>query len=122
MQTLEKRSSEGVLFDIDCSLLLASGETITSVTSITAEPVTTPAITFGSPVINAAPVTYTDAFGSTRIAAIGKVAQVQISGGKIAAGAQVQDYIIRAKLATSLNNPGPVEATVRLRLNDTPAP
>lgn len=120
MQTLEKRSSEAVRFDIDCSTLLAAGETITGVTSVAATPATTTPLAFGAAVINAAPQTYTDQYGSTRTAAIGKVVQVQISGGSIAAGALVQEYIIRALLVTSINTA--VEATVRLRLNDTPAP
>lgn len=120
MQILEKSSSEGVVFDIDCTALLAANETIVSVTSTTAEPVTSPAVTFGAAVINPSQVTYTDAFGSTRTAAAGKVVQVPISGGKIATGAQVQDYLIHVKVATNLNNPGPVEAIARLRVKDTP--
>lgn len=115
MQTLEKRSSESVIFDVDCSQLLASGETISSVSSVSATP---SGLSFGLPVVNTAPVTYTDAFGSTRTAAIGKVVQVQISAGSIPANAQTQDFIVRVKVVTSLNPL--VEATVRLRLNDTP--
>ena len=118
MQTLEKRTADSLKFDIDCSSLLSTGETITSVTSTNATPVTSPPLVFGSPLINVAPQTYTDAYGSTLTAAIGKVVQVNISGGLIAPGAQVQEYIIRALLVTSLNPA--VEATVRLRLNDTP--
>jgi hypothetical protein len=118
MQILEKRSSESVTYDIDCSLLLATGETITNVTSVTATPATTTPLAFGTPAVNSGAVTYTDAFGSTRTAAIGKVVQVQISGGSIPTGSQTQDFIIRAKVVTNMNPV--VEATVRLRLNDTP--
>lgn len=119
MQTLDKRSSESVRFDIDCSLMLAAGEAITGVTSINATPVTSPALSFGSPAVNGQAVTYTDPdTGISRIAPIGTVIQVQISGGAIASGLQVQDYVIRALFATNINPA--VEATVRLKLNDTP--
>lgn len=118
MQILEKRSSDSRRFDIDCSLLLAVGETITSAAAPTAAPVTSPAITFGTPAVNLSPVTYTDPFGSTRTAPTGQVVQVQISGGAIPSGYLVQDYVIRVVLATNLNPA--VEATVKLRLNDTP--
>lgn len=115
MQILEKRTSEQVTFDVDCSQLLATSETISSVTSVTASP---SGLAFGVPVVNVAPVTYTDVSGATRTAGIGKVVQVQISGGSIPTGSQTQDYIIRVKVVTNLNPI--VEATVRLRLNDTP--
>lgn len=120
MQSLQKRSSESVRFDIDCSLLLSPGETISSVTSSAASPVTSPALAFGTPSINAQPSTYTDQFGSTRTTPAGQVVQVQISGGLIPIGAIVQNYVLRFVLVTSLNPA--VEATVRLQLNDTPAP
>lgn len=118
MQILEKRSSESVRFDIDCSTLLAPTETITSVTSVTGSPTTSTPLAFGTPSINIAAQTYVDSYGSSRTAAIGKVVQVQISGGLIATGAQIQDYIVRALLVTSINPA--LEATVKLRLNDTP--
>jgi hypothetical protein len=119
MKTLEKRSSESTLYDLDCSILLAVGETIISVTTFTAEPITTPPIVVGAASINSSAVTYTDAFGSTRVAPIGQVIQVNISGGAIPTSALIQDYILRAKFLTS-RNPA-VEATVRMRLNDTPS-
>ncbi len=119
MQILEKRSSESVVFDIDCSLLLAATETITSVTSSSAAPVTTMPIAFGTPTINVTPTTYMDQFGSSRVAAAGKVIQVRISGGLIASTQTAQDYVLRFVMVTSLNTA--VEATVKLRLNDTPA-
>ena len=76
-QVLQKRSADTALYDLDCSRLLATSETITSVTSITATPATSPALAFGTPSINAAPIVYDD-----HTAAIGKVVQVQISGGR----------------------------------------
>lgn len=120
MQTLQKRSSETVRFDVDCSRLLGATETISSVTSMAYEPATVPALTFGASSVNSVAQTYTDEFGSTRTAPIGQVIQVPISGGFIAAGAQVRDYVLRFVMATNLN--AAVEATVRLKLNDTPAP
>lgn len=118
MQTLEKTSSESKRFDIDCSLPLDTGETITSVTSIAADANAGSVLTFGSPVINAAPVTYIDQFGSSRTAPVGQVIQVNISGGSIPTGRLTLNYTIRAKFATTVNPL--VEATVRLRLNDSP--
>ena len=119
MQTLEKRTSESVLYDIDCSVLLAVGETITGTPTVTTDLVTTPPLVFGVATVNVAAVTYTDAYGSTRVVPIGQVAQVNISGGTIPASAQVQDYLVRVKMSTTRN--ALVEATVRLRLTDTPA-
>lgn len=118
MQTLEKRTSESVLFDIDCSLLLAPTETIGTIASITGTPSMTSPLVFGAGSVNVAPVTYTDAFGGTRIAAVGKVIQVSISGGTITAPALIQECIVRAVFATTLNVA--VEATARLNLNNTP--
>lgn len=119
MQILVKRSSESRLFDIDCSSLLGSTETIGSVASIAAEPTTVPALAFGSPSVNTNPVTYVDEdTGLSRVVAAGKVIQVQISGGAIPAALQSQLYVIRPKFATNLDPV--VEATVQLLVNDTP--
>jgi hypothetical protein len=118
MQTLEKRSSDARKFDVDCSLLLATGETITSAAAPTYSPTTSPALTFGTPAVNVSPTTYTDQWGGTRTVATGQAVQVQISGGAIPSGLRVQDYVIRIVLTTNLNPA--VEATVKLRLNDTP--
>lgn len=118
MQTLEKRSSESTRFDIDCSALLAVGETISSVTSATLTPTTSPALVIGSPTINASPNTYTDPFGASRVAPTGTVIQVQISGGLIPSSLTSQDYVLRFLMVTSLNPA--VEATVKLRLIDIP--
>lgn len=118
MQILEKRSADSRRFDIDCSLLLAAGETITSVAAPTASPTTVPPIAFGTPTVNVTQTTYTDQWGGTRTVPAGQVVQVQISGGAIPSGLRVQDYVIRLVLLTSVNPA--VEATVKLRVNDTP--
>ena len=119
MQELEKRSGEQVRYDIDCSLLLSTGETITTVSSVGADANDQSALTFGTPVVNTQPIAYVDIFGDdAHTAPTGTVIQVQIGGGSIASDMQVQEYVIRAKFVTNINPV--VEATVRLRLNDTP--
>lgn len=118
LRHIEKRSSEHVLHDIDCSHILALGEAITSVTSLTVEPATVPPIVLGSPVVNTSPATYTDRFGSTTTAPTGTVIQVAISGGAVLPGRQVQDYTVRARFATALNPA--IEAVLRLRVRDQP--
>ena len=114
MTTLEKRSAESVAYDLDFSQLLAAGETIASVTALIAEPVTPTPLTFGAGVVNTSAVTYAD-----HVAAIGTVVQVRISGGMVKPTLQVQDYIVRCRVVTSVNPV--VEGTVRLQLNDMPA-
>jgi hypothetical protein len=118
MQILEKRSSDSRRFDIDCSLLLSAGETISGVAAPTASPVTIPPLTFGTPVVNSAPTTYIDQWGNSRTVISGQAVQVQISGGAIPSIARSQDYILRLILTTN-QNPA-IEATVKLRLIDTP--
>ncbi|MEX8520063.1 MAG: hypothetical protein AB3X44_16255 [Leptothrix sp. (in: b-proteobacteria)] len=110
MLTLEKRSYDSRRFDIDCSQLLSTGETVTSVTSIAADQATTPALAFGTGTVNGTAITYPD--GHT--APIGTVVQVQISGGQVGV-----TYTVRAKFATS-QSPNVLDATVLLRVNDYP--
>ena len=110
-QILDKRTKDARYYDIDCSFLLSKGETISSVTSITADQ---GGLVFGAASPNGAAVTYSDG----RTVPIGQVAQVQISGGVIPTGQPFLICIVRALLLTSLNPA--VEATVLLRLVDTP--
>ncbi|MDN8617858.1 hypothetical protein [Variovorax ginsengisoli] len=110
-KVLDKRTADSRVYDIDCTDLLATGETISSVTSVTADQGT---LTFGSPSINAAPIAYADG----RTAAIGKVIQVQISAGTIPTGQSNLQCTVRALFATNVSPA--VEATVVLRLIDTP--
>jgi hypothetical protein len=122
MTTLEKRTSESIKFDLDFSQMLAAGETISSVSSIAATPVSaiTPLV-FGTGVVNVAPVSYYSDLARTivdHVAPIGTVVQVTISGGQIAVGASVQQYIVRAKVATTINSV--VEGTGLMLVNDTP--
>jgi hypothetical protein len=106
---LVKRSAETMLSDIDCSAILGTTETITGVTGITHDANGQTALTFGSPVVNAATITYPD----RRQVPAGKVIQVLIGGGAVG------EYVIRARFNT--NNPGELrEATVKLLVIDAP--
>jgi hypothetical protein len=110
-KVLDKRTRDVRIYDIDCTDLLALAETITSVTSVAADQ---GALTFGTPTINAAQISYADG----RTAAIGKVIQVQISAGTIPTGQSNLQCTVRALFATNVSSA--VEATVVLRLIDTP--
>jgi len=113
---LQKRTSETWPYDFDCSLLLGKDEVITAVSSVTAEPTLSTALTFGVPVVNVVPVQYPN-----RTAAVGKVIQVVIGGGVIAAGLSHQRCTIRLKFTKS-QSAGIGEATAYLDLVDTPTP
>jgi hypothetical protein len=108
---LEKRTSESVWYDIDCTDILNVGETIVSISGVTAD---TTGLTFGTPVANASTIAFPD--GTT--GAIGKVIIVQISGGLIPAGKTVGTYIVRALFLTSAGNTR--EATVQLNVTNLP--
>lgn len=112
---LVKRTAEIMLCDLDCSALLGAAETITTVSSITADANGGTALTFGAPTVNAAQITYPD----RRLVQPGKVIQVLIGGGSIPAGQAQAEYVIRARFTTT--NLGELrEATVRLLIIDTP--
>jgi hypothetical protein len=108
---LIKRTADNRLFDVDCTALLDSAETIMAILNVSADG---GGLTFSSPVINGIPLVYPN--GTT--AAVGKVIQVYISGGTIPAGQPWVDYTVRAQFSTSLNPV--IEATVILQVNDTP--
>ena len=108
---LEKRTSEALFYDIDCTNLLDSIETITSITSVLADQT---GLTFAGQAINAVPVTFSDGYS----AAIGKVISVQISGGVIPTPQVNQLYTIRALFVTSEANTR--EATVLLNVTNIP--
>lgn len=76
---LEKFPGETPVFDLDCSKLLASGETITSVTSVVSKPTLTGAsvLSVGTPSVNTNAITYSP----TLTAGVGKVIRVSIGGG-----------------------------------------
>lgn len=110
-QVLDKRLADTRLFDIDCSALLGANETISSVTSMSVDQ---GGLVFGTPQVNGSPISYPNG----TVAQAGKVVQVQISGGAIPAGSQQLLCNVHALLATNLNPA--IDATVQLRLVDTP--
>lgn len=99
---LEKLPGESSLFDIDCSYLLATAETITGTPTLAALPTPGGAdnLTIGGVTVNAAPITYDDG----RTAAIGKVIQARISGGGVVAGQTKRTYAVTATFSTSNGN------------------
>lgn len=99
---LEKFPGESALFDFDCTYLLATAETITGTPTLAFLPALTgpDALTFGAAAVNAAPVTYDDG----RVAAIGKVIQVRISGGTSATDQVKRQYAVAATFTTSAGN------------------
>lgn len=108
---LEKRTSEIIFYDIDCTNILDTIETITSVTSVSADQT---GLTFAGQAINSVPVDFPDGYS----AAIGKVISVQISGGVIPSPQVNQLYTIRAIFVTSESNTR--EATVLLNVTNIP--
>ena len=110
--TLKKRTSEDIWFDMDCTNLLNTSETITSVVSVAADQT---GLTFGSPVINGQAITYPDG----RAAAIGKVIRVKIAGGSISAGAKENRYTVRAVFNTN-DGSNKREATVVMVVTNEP--
>lgn len=111
MQILKKRTADNRLFYIDCSHLLDVTETITSITSITADQ---GGLAFASQSINNTVIT----FANGRQAQPGKVILVLISGGAIPVGQKSLLCIVRALMLTSVSPA--LEATVPLELTDTP--
>lgn len=99
---LEKFPAESALFDLDCTELLDDGETITGTPTMSFLPALGggDALTFGTPAVNAAPVTYNDG----RVAAIGKVVQVRISGGTSEATQRQRYYSVAATFTTTAGN------------------
>jgi hypothetical protein len=99
---LEKFPGESAVFDIDCSQLLATSETITGTPTMSQLPALTggDVLTFGSPLVNTQAVTYSDG----RVAAIGKAIQVRISGGTAANTKDSRHYSVIATFSTSAGN------------------
>jgi len=108
---LEKRTSESIWYDIDCTYILDTLETITTITSVLADQ---PGLVFAAPAVNPNPVTFPD----KQVAAAGKVISVQISEGVIPAPQINQLYTIRALFQTTEGNTR--EATVLLNVTDIP--
>ena len=109
---LEKRTTENIYYDIDCTNLLDTNETITSITSITSDQT---GLTFAQYAINGESVIFSDG----RQAEVGKVISVFISNGTIPTGAVNQIYTIRPKFVTSEGNTR--ESTVLLNVTNIPS-
>lgn len=115
---LEKRVSESILFDFDCTPNLATAEIISSVGAATSDQ---GGLVFGTAVVNTVPAVYPD--GTTAVP--GKVAQVRISAGLIPSGSVLPDgrkgirCTVRLPYTTTPNG-NTREATVLLDLTDTP--
>jgi len=100
---LEKFPGESALFDIDCTDLLAAGETITGAPVMSQLPAGltgSDALTFGAAQVNTQAVTYPDG----RVAAIGKALQVRISGGTAKNAVDSRHYSVIATLTTTAGN------------------
>lgn len=108
---LEKRTSEAIYYDIDCTYILDTLETISSVTSVTADQ---EGLVILAPAVNPIPITFPDG----QIAAIGKCISVQISEGIIPEPQINQLYTIRALFETTKGNTR--EATVLLNVTNIP--
>ena len=108
---LEKRTTETIWYDIDCTNILDSLETIETIESIDSDQV---GLTFEGEAINSTEVIFPDGY----IGAIGKVISVQISGGIIPNPQINQLYTIRAIFNTTENNTR--EATVLLNVTNIP--
>jgi hypothetical protein len=108
---LEKRTSESIIYNIDCTHILNVSEIITSITSVDSDQA---GLIFAGEAISTGPITFPD--GVT--AATAKVISVQISGGVIPTPQVNQLYTIRAIFVTSEGNIR--EATVLLNVTDVP--
>lgn len=109
---LEKRTSEAIFYDIDCTYILDTLEIIETVISVEADQA---GLVLLGPAINPEPITFPD----KQVAAAGKVISVQISDGIIPAPQINQLYTIRALFETDKGNTR--EATVLLNVTNIPA-
>ena len=108
---LEKRTSETIWYDIDCTNILDTLEVIESITSVTADQ---PGLVLLAPAVNVEPFIFPDKM----VAEIGKAISVQISEGTIEPPQVNQLYTIRALFVTSESNTR--EATVLLNVTNLP--
>jgi len=108
---LEKRTSESIFYDLDCTQILDTAELILTIVSITSDQV---GLVFAGQAVNSEPVVFSDG----TVAAAGKVISVQISEGIIPAPQVNQLYTIRALFTT--NDINTREATVLLNVTNIP--
>lgn len=110
---LDKRSSETIDYDIDCSKLLGPGVTLASVAAVAVEPVTSPALAHGTAVISTTVLT----INGVRVPA-GQALSLQLSGGAPHANHVPQLYYVRVTCNTSAGDV--IEATVPVKVDDYP--
>lgn len=114
-QILEARPFDARTFTIDCTELLAPGQTISSIVGVTED---SSVLAFANPVTNLAPATRPD---TGAVIAIRQGIQVEISctNPTTALGGAISALLtIRARFVT--NTDRLVEATVQLFLTNTP--
>lgn len=122
MIPLTKLPGGSEIYDIDCTMRLADGETLVSVDSMTFLPALTgaDALSFGSTAINSVQITYDDG----RVAPIGKVVQVRILGGTAAPNQPKREYSVIATCTSSLGNTivakAPLQVLTLAPLNNLP--
>jgi hypothetical protein len=108
---LQKRTTEDIWYNIDCTNLLEPLETITTVTGITSDQT---GLTFSGAAINNTPITFPDGY----VALPGKVISVFISDGIVLDGETNQIYTIRPVFTTNAGNTR--ESTVLLNVTNIP--
>lgn len=108
---LEKRTYDDLPFSILCASLLAPGATVSAVNTVLCDP-SSAGLTFGTPIINSAQVTFPDG----TIAPANTVIQVKIGGGAIPIQTVSLICTIRAQYTDS--NGYQQEATAQLNLTD----
>jgi hypothetical protein len=99
-----KHSAESILFGIDFTKLLVSGETLSGTPTVAGSP---SGLTIGSPAINASAPFENDEGGTV---AAGKGVQVRLSGG-----ASGTDYTLTVTSATSAGNTRVGVCTLQVR-------
>jgi len=109
---LEKRTTEEIWFDIDCTNILNDSEIIASISSIDSDQA---GLIFLGEAINPNPVNFSDGHQ----AKAGSVISLQIKGGIIQASQTNQLYTIRAVFVTNESNIK--EATVLLNVTNIPS-
>lgn len=113
-QTLQGCTTDNRIYTLDLSSLLAPGQTVTAVTSVTEE---TGTLTIANPVVNTLPVT----LPSGEVIPVGQAVQVEITCASPATaldGQQSMTLTVRAIVATSTD--AAVTAVVWFFLCDTP--
>ena len=99
---LEKFSDESILFDLDCTDNLATGETITGTPVMSFAPVLTggDALTLGAALVKSVPIYYEDG----QIGKVGGVIQVRVSGGAPTNTTTARLYSVLGTFTTSTGN------------------